>query len=368
MTQVAFIASKDLLSNKLFDISSARDKCLERFVLLRKTFEQHGIQCDTINVCNESSVDVLVCSDISSSLKNVLAVIKSNPAVRVLYIPTEPPVISCLHECTFLAVMPFDRVAFWNDDFVRRYEHGVKCNIGQPMIDHIEIPSQPLGEKFFLVAVTSSKLIKHKNGIHQERFNVFDFFSRKPEGMDLYGVGWGETAYSFVEISYRGVCDTKKEVLQNYKFSICFENAKNYPGLITEKIFDCFAAGTVPIYYGPPNVADYIPEGCFINFERFSNYEELYQFLIAMRDEEYQAYLDATKVFIKSKAYYEFTSKRFAEIVLEQVLSLMKQPAPKRSVLGFKWALLKIVMRHPFYFLKNLKQCRRFLFDLVFSF
>jgi hypothetical protein len=264
--------------------------------------------------------------------------------------------------------MPFDRIMVWNDNLASQGIPFIKANIGEAIITVGSIPLVSFIAKKFMGAITSSKLIKHKNGIHQERFNVFDFFSRKPEGMDLYGVGWGETAYSFVETSYRGVCDTKKEVLQNYKFSICFENAKNYPGLITEKIFDCFAAGTVPIYYGPPNVADYIPEGCFINFERFSNYEELYQFLIAMRDEEYQAYLDATKVFIKSKAYYEFTSKRFAEIVLEQVLSLMKQPAPKRSVLGFKWALLKIVMRHPFYFLKNLKQCRRFLFDLVFSF
>jgi hypothetical protein len=264
--------------------------------------------------------------------------------------------------------MPFDRIMVWNDNLASQGIPFIKANIGEAIITVGSIPLVSFIAKKFMGAITSSKLIKHKNGIHQERFNVFDFFSRKPEGMDLYGVGWGETAYSFVEISYRGVCDTKKEVLQNYKFSICFENAKNYPGLITEKIFDCFAAGTVPIYYGPPNVADYIPEGCFINFERFSNYEELYQFLIAMREEEYQAYLDATKVFIKSKAYYEFTSKRFAEIVLEQVLSLMKQPAPKRSVLGFKWALLKIVMRHPFYFLKNLKQCRRFLFDLVFSF
>jgi hypothetical protein len=149
---------------------------------------------------------------------------------------------------------------------------------------------------------------------------------------------------------------------------MCFENAKNYPGLITEKIFDCFAAGVVPIYYGPPNVEQYIPKDCFINFLDFSDYDELYDFLISMDGVTYQAYLDAVKAFIQTPEYYEFTSKRFAEIVLEQVQSLMQEEAPNRTVLGFKWSLLKVVLRHPWFFLSNLKQCRRFLFDLVFSF
>ncbi len=122
------------------------------------------------------------------------------------------------------------------------------------------------------------------------------------------------------------------------------------------------------IYYGAPNVSDYIPENCFINFSQFSSYEELYRFLINMTESEYQHYLDAVKEFIKTPKYYEFTSKRFAEVILEQIQSLMKAPSPNRTLLGFKWTLLKIVLRHPFFFIKNIKQCRRFLFELVFSF
>ncbi|RMG23521.1 MAG: hypothetical protein D6732_24730, partial [Methanobacteriota archaeon] len=163
---------------------------------------------------------------------------------------------------------------------------------------------------------------------------------------------------------YRGPCDSKKDVLKNYKYAICFENAR-YPGLITEKIFDCFAAGTVPIYYGAPNVQVYIPKTCFIDFRDFHNYEDLYQFLVAMTEDEYQCYLDAVKEFITSPEYYEFTSKRFAEIVLEQVQALLNESRPNRTAHGFKWALLKIVLRHPIFFLKNLKRCRRFLFDLA---
>ena len=45
-----------------------------------------------------------------------------------------------------------------------------------------------------------------------------------------------------------GVCD-KIEWLKSYKFNICFENG-SYPGYLTEKLFDAFMAGCVPIYWG----------------------------------------------------------------------------------------------------------------------
>lgn len=364
MTRVAFAVSYGLQSNRLFDISSARDGCLERFVMLRKALETHALQCDTVDAC-DTLIDVLIPLDIISSLKLVLRVVKLNPTVKILYNPCEEPTISCLHESDILGAIPFDRVLYWNDDFVQQYKHAIQCNIGQPMIDCEKIPTHPFQEKKFMVAITSSKLIKHKNSIYQERFNAFDFFSSKLEGMDLYGVGWDTASYSFVQTSYRGICDTKKDVLQHYKFSICFENSKGYSGDITEKIFDCFAAGTVPIYYGAPNVQDYIPKACFIDFRGFADYEELYQFLIALTEADYQTYLDAVKGFIKTPAYYEFTSKRYAEVVLEQVQAVMQEPKTKRTVLGFKWSLLKIVLMHPLFFVKYFKACRRFLFDLV---
>lgn len=44
--------------------------------------------------------------------------------------------------------------------------------------------------------------------------------------------------------------------LAPYRFSIAMENAvlDNY---FTEKILNCFAVGTIPIYYGAPNIGDY---------------------------------------------------------------------------------------------------------------
>ena len=35
--------------------------------------------------------------------------------------------------------------------------------------------------------------------------------------------------------------------------------AREIPGYITEKIFDCFLARSVPVYWGPGNIADHVP-------------------------------------------------------------------------------------------------------------
>ncbi|WP_394958760.1 glycosyltransferase family 10 domain-containing protein [uncultured Helicobacter sp.] len=42
---------------------------------------------------------------------------------------------------------------------------------------------------------------------------------------------------------------SKRKWLENYKFNICFENG-SYPGYLTEKLFDAYIAGCIPIYWG----------------------------------------------------------------------------------------------------------------------
>lgn len=42
---------------------------------------------------------------------------------------------------------------------------------------------------------------------------------------------------------------SKREWLKGYKFNLCFENT-SYPGYFTEKLFQAFSAGCIPIYWG----------------------------------------------------------------------------------------------------------------------
>lgn len=51
--------------------------------------------------------------------------------------------------------------------------------------------------------------------------------------------------------------------LAPFRYSVAIENSR-HNHYWTEKIADCFLAGTVPIYWGAPNIADYFPPDAMI--------------------------------------------------------------------------------------------------------
>lgn len=50
--------------------------------------------------------------------------------------------------------------------------------------------------------------------------------------------------------------ESKEEGLNDYRFSFAVENA-TYKTYFTEKIMDCFATGTIPIYLGSPDIGEH---------------------------------------------------------------------------------------------------------------
>ncbi len=62
-------------------------------------------------------------------------------------------------------------------------------------------------------------------------------------------------------------------VLNQYKFIFVCENSIE-DGYITEKIFNCFFARCIPIYYGSKNINKYINENCFINMNDIENEDD----------------------------------------------------------------------------------------------
>jgi hypothetical protein len=71
-----------------------------------------------------------------------------------------------------------------------------------------------------------------------------------------------------VEVFGRGFrpLEDKWDGLAPFCFSIAIENS-SHPDYWTEKIADCFLAGTVPIYNGCPNIGEYFPKDSFIPIE-----------------------------------------------------------------------------------------------------
>lgn len=91
-----------------------------------------------------------------------------------------------------------------------------------------------------------------------------------------------------------GFCVRDKiDFCSSYKFTIAFEN---YPaaGYVTEKLFDSFAALSLPIYWGAPDVGMDANPSRFVNAGDFATPEALAEYVIRLdQDEElYLSYMD----------------------------------------------------------------------------
>jgi hypothetical protein len=61
----------------------------------------------------------------------------------------------------------------------------------------------------------------------------------------------------------------KSEAINDYMFQIVIEN-DSYSTYFTEKVTDCFATGTIPIYWGAPDIGDYFNmDGIIVLDEHF---------------------------------------------------------------------------------------------------
>jgi len=216
---------------------------------------------------------------------------------------------------------PCCRVYTWNDDMVDGvkffklyYPHLL------PMLS--DIPS--FEEKKLCVMVSGSDNLypERRNELYSERMKMVAFFETKPQGeFDLYGRYWVKRHYR----DYRGPIpghysgEEKLAVLKNYRFCICFENTKDLRGYISEKIFDCFAAGCVPIYWGASNIDAYIPPGCFVDYRDFKDPEEMYQFLKEMPPSVYDQYLKNIRAFLGSEQARLFSPAHLEELFYQAI-------------------------------------------------
>jgi hypothetical protein len=76
-----------------------------------------------------------------------------------------------------------------------------------------------------------------------------------------------------------GPVEDKQIFLQQHRFNIAFENSA-YKGYTTEKIYDAFIAGCIPIYWGDPKIERYFNTKRFINYDDFKAEDDLIEYLV----------------------------------------------------------------------------------------
>lgn len=221
---------------------------------------------------------------------------------------------------------------------------------------HIPYPAsgivEPLwrnNDRKFLTLLNYNRLCRNTwNELYTERLRALEFFSRFDE-IDLYGKAWDVPPYRVGETwipatltrinrylrqhapflkmhpyqeavrkTWRGVAPSKYETQSRYTFTICYENMM-LPGWLNENLFDCFLVGTVPIFLGPPDITDYVPEECFIDKRRFATYDELRAYLKSLSEKQIRAYKGNARDYLKSDQFKPFRKESFAELFTRAV-------------------------------------------------
>lgn len=325
--------------------SSIGDNLNYPFVLLSQRLKTMGHRLAIIDINSIEEFDAVVFVEfpginnkyfkrfIKSDFKNLYLILLESPIIK----PDNYIMENHKH---------FKKVFTWSDELIdnpsinlKQAKKYFKLSLSHkiPKILNFDIHKR---EKLCAI-ISSNKSMGHPKELYTERIKAIRWFEQNhPEDFDLFGMGWDR--YNFggkvfgINIarlnrlkfltkllaprypSYKGSIRSKNKTYQKYKFSICYENTQS-PGYITEKIFDCFFAGCVPIYWGAQNITDHIPQNTFIDKKKFKTYDELYVYIKNMPEIEYKNYLYAIKKFLEGKDSYPFGAECFAETLIKEI-------------------------------------------------
>ena len=151
-----------------------------------------------------------------------------------------------------------------------------------------------------------------------------------PQDILFYGKNWhplknslSKKAQPFFDTQYKGPVPDKIETIKYSKFNLAFENER-FEDYVTEKIFDAMAAGSVPVYSGAPNITDYVPKECFIDYHQFNDFKKLYQFLSTMDNHTYHSYLHCINEFMNNPERHPNHYKNVSQKILKEILKTKK--------------------------------------------
>lgn len=311
LRRASFVCSPFFNRNGFFSTSpDIRDNALAPYIALKEAFRFCGIDLSTSDINPPAESEFSIYLDIHEPLPEPSA------AKRSFLIMCEPPTVLQYNWDRSLHTR-FDRIFTYDDSLVDggRYIKWLPPN----PFPETALQFRTEEKTKFCVMIVGAKSSSYPGELYSERLRVIRWFEKhQPQRFDLYGHRWPKEHFP----SYRGSPTHKREVMGDYRFSICYENMAGLPGYVTEKIFDSFFNGVVPVYWGAPNIEEYVPESCFIDRRRFRSNDELYEYLAAMSDDIHQSYLDNIARFIERERNGRFGISAFVRSVLRETLPL----------------------------------------------
>ena len=347
-------ASHHFFQDRLFSTESAKlggDNLMAPYIHLRDWFQARGVTVHTADYLRAGqhlrAHNVYMSLGILDNYRDAAG----RPHVTLsAFFGLECPIVEpTMYEALPEAARHFKRIFSWSDTATlarfTRTPVALQRFWWPQSFDDVHDGPWHRRDRRFAVMINANKLpCVNFQELYTERMRAVEFFGRTGE-IDLYGKDWekpshrlGKTwvPYTIRRIrtairrqlehvhvnpllaaarrAWKGRTESKSDTLSQYNFALCFENAI-LTGWITEKIFDCFFAGTVPVYWGAPDITDYIPADCFIDMRNFSDYTALRAFLHGLGESDIQRYREHARAFIRSERFYRFSKQAFTDIV-----------------------------------------------------
>jgi hypothetical protein len=196
---------------------------------------------------------------------NVLGVHASNSKFNYLWLcesrAVTPSQTEYVKQNHLKLLEKYRKIFTHNRDLIALHENF--CYV-PPAANFTWIKDRRIHKKNKMISMVSSG--KDFTESHRRRNSILNTIREKHKNIDFFG-------------KYFNPFNKKEDVLIDYMFSITIEN-DSYSTYYTEKIMDCFATGTVPIYLGAPDIGSlFDTDGIiFLNgdFDPSSLSEQLY--------------------------------------------------------------------------------------------
>lgn len=332
MKKISFVVTRDYQNNRIFDLSNPvlnRDNCLYPYFLLREEFKKNNYDIVTCDLLEPAIADIVLYNEMPKPFPAGIDPTKS----FLMLFETE---LIRKDNWDFEKHSHFKKVFTWNDDYVDG-ERYIKFNF--PNSIKLTPPGMQ-GRETLATLISGNKTSSHPKELYGERLKTIRWFEKnQPLHFHYYGVGWDYFfdvrwqkilkklhLLSFIpkhkSPCYRGKVKDKNLALKQYKFAICYENAKGINGYITEKIFDCFFAGCVPVYWGPDNIEKFIPKDCYVDRRDFKSHEELFIYMNNFPEDKILEKQQKINDFLKSSDAKKFSDEYFVENIIRNIINV----------------------------------------------
>ena len=323
--------------NKIFSADEYKlsDHLGDPFIYLKKNLEEKGHTINTLDQNELNYFDLFVFLDFPSNNISLLKkILKTKKKMYLILLESEmiKPDNYFVENHTY-----FEKVFTYSSNLIGLNDKYVFQLIPQ----YLEVNFNPkIKREKKLVLISSKKKSSVKGELYSKRFEAIIYFDKNwYDQFNFFGFGWDKVEFKnkflnkilrLLKINltiktnfktYLGEIKKKNEVLNYYDFNIAFENTENYPNYVTEKLFDSFINGCIPIYWGAPNIKELIPNDLFIDMRDFANFENLKTYLLSLNNEQIYDWRIKILNYLKSDQCKTFSKEYFVENICNEIFN-----------------------------------------------